>query len=241
MTTTHDNAPATPESRFELEKQIIAYLKDNPDFLIRHPEALANVDMPSRWEGEEGVVDMQQVMLERLRGEIENLSSCAQDVIETSRSNMSSQTRVHAAVLALLGARNMEQLARIIQDDLPLLLDVDVATIGFSRSNIVVTALNSDSVLRFEPDFIVSILGENADTRLVSEMRDDGTLFGPGAGLVRSAGIARLRRGLDVPEGVLALGSRTEGMFNPGQGSDLLNFVARVVERLTHRFLEPEM
>ena len=88
------------------EDRVGAYLLEHPDFLVRHPHVLKAMTVPSRASGD-GVVDMQHFMLERLREEIGDLRDCAQDVIETSRYNMSVQTRTHAAVLALLAARTL--------------------------------------------------------------------------------------------------------------------------------------
>lgn len=39
-----------------------------------------------------------------------------------------------------------------------------------------------------------------------------------------------------LPEGVLALGTRTEGTFHPQQGTELLSFLARVVEHAVRRW-----
>ncbi|MEI9985008.1 MAG: hypothetical protein WDN69_18470 [Aliidongia sp.] len=50
-------------------------------------------------------------------------------LIATSRSNLSSQQRIHAAVLALLAATSFEQLIQTVTTDLAVLLDIDVVTL----------------------------------------------------------------------------------------------------------------
>ena len=82
---------------------------------------------PKRWKGD-GIVDLQKSMLDRLRDEMTDLRNGTRDLVETSRSNMSSQARVHAAVLALLRADGLEAFVHTVTDELPLLLDVDVAS-----------------------------------------------------------------------------------------------------------------
>ena len=84
---------------------------------------------PARWSGDT-VVDMQRYMVESLRGEIAGLRDCANEVIETSRANLAIQSRTHAAVLALVAAPDIDQLIRAVSDDLPILLDVDVAVLS---------------------------------------------------------------------------------------------------------------
>ncbi len=212
---------------------VMDYLRRHPDFLTR-PDVLEAISPPGRWDGDgDGVVDMQQFMLERLREEIDNLRNCAQDVIETSRVNMSTQNRTHAAVLAVLAAGDFDHLVRIIGDDLPLLLDVDVVTIGFEPSK--TRGLVSPNIQRYAEDYVDSCLGAENNVLLLNEVDDDGTIFAAAAGLVRSAALGRLRPGLSMPSGMLALGSRGHA-FHPGQGSELIWFLTRVVERCVNRW-----
>ena len=51
---------------------VIAYLREHPDFLDRHPEALRLVRPPTRKTGD-GVLDFQHFMLERLRSDVVRL------------------------------------------------------------------------------------------------------------------------------------------------------------------------
>ena len=217
-------------------EKIKEYLRLHPDFLANHPDVLESLMTPSRW-ADDGVVDMQQFMLERLRDEITNLRQCAQELIDTSRSNMASQTRAHASVLALLKAVDFEHMVRIVNDDLPLLLDIDVVTIGFEPVDSFVDRMGVANIRRYGEGVLDTMLGFGRDVQLLTEVDDDGTVFGSAAGLVRSAAMARLRPGLSVPTGMIALGSRAN-VFEPGQGTELIGFLARVAERCVHRWLE---
>ncbi len=218
-------------------ERVADYLKRNPDFLERHPEVLKVLTPPER-HGGDGVIDIQRYMVERLRGEIENLRNCAVDLIGTSRSNLSNQTRTHAAVLAIMAAEDFTHFLRIMADDLPLLLDVDAVVIGFEPAAGALPELAPPDIRRLSEGILEHLMDGGRQVILASEMNDDGTIFGSASGLVRSAALARLRPGLRTPAGLLALGSRTPGTFNPGQGTDLIAFMARVVERHIHRWLE---
>ena len=124
-----DQAPAEDVSG----DAVADYLRRHPDFFTGRLDLLSDMAAPDRWS-DDSVVDMQRFLAERRLGEIDDLRNCAQEVIETSRTNMSVQTRTHAAVLAMLSAADLEHLLRVINDDLPLLLDVDVVTLGRSRN-----------------------------------------------------------------------------------------------------------
>lgn len=222
-------APGTDVS----DEQVAAYLCEHPDFFAKRAALLQTMTPPARWSGDT-VIDMHRYMVESLRGEIAGLRDCANEVIETSRANLAIQSRTHAAVLALVAAPNLEHLMRAVTDDMPILLDVDVATLsieprpGPERMLDGIGRLHSGDVDRF--------VGPGRDVALYREMADDGTVFGAAAGLVRSAAIARIRYGEDWP-GLLAFGSRRDGSFHAGQGTELLRFLAKVAEVCLVRLL----
>jgi len=235
---THDSdgaAVAAAEEDNELDAQRVAsYLRRHPDFLARNADLLKGMAAPDRWSGDE-VVDIQRYMVESLRGELDGLRNCTQEVIEISRTNLASQSRTHAAVLALLAAADLDQLSRVVVDDLPLLLDIDIAVLGFEPSER--GPLVAAEIRGLSAGVTDRLVGTGKDIALCKAMIDDEGLFGAALTLVRSGAIARLRPGADAPPGVLALGSRDEAAFHPGQGTKLITFLARVTERCVQRLL----
>ena len=83
--------------------RVVEYLRQNPDFFVKHPDALQTIQAPSRTLGE-GVYDLQQAMIDRLRGEIETLKGDRHELLSATRANMQTQSRIHDCVLRLLGA-----------------------------------------------------------------------------------------------------------------------------------------
>jgi len=220
------------------DQDVGQYLIDNPAFFSRNPDVLVQMKTPGE-ERADGVVDFQTVMVDRLRDEIQNLAACTQDVISTSRSNMTYLTRTHACVLALLSAQDVAHMARIITDDLPLLLDVEYVAFGFEQDMKAQAALRLPGVRMFPIGYIDAQVGEGGDVFLLRDMLDDGTVFGDDCDAVRSGAFARLRPSAHTASGLLVLGSTTPGAFHPGQGTDLLNFLARVTEKLFLKWLSP--
>ena len=218
---------------------VVSFLENHPDFFSDRQDLLSNMVAPSRWTGD-GIVDMQRFLADRRLREIDDLRGCAQEVIETSRNNLFVQKRTHAAVLALLKGKGLDQLLRIISDELPMLLDVDIIVLGFeppgldpgvlSRADAEVKNLNAGEVDR--------ILGRNKDIALLQDVEESSEgstgLFGAASGLVRSAGLARLFPGCKMPLGVMGLGTRTQS-FSPGQGTEMIAFFARVIEICLNR------
>jgi len=213
------------------------YLLDNPGFFTRNPDILVHFQGPLSVERGDGVVDFQSAMVDRLRDEIQNLTACTQDVIETSRTNMTYLTRTHAAILALLAAQDAAHMARIITTDLALLLDVDVVAFGFEQHTKAEAALRLPGVRMLPIDFLDAQIGEGGDVALIRDSLDDGTVFGDDHVHVCSSALVRMRPSATTAGGLIALGSTIPGAFHPGQGTDLLNFLARVCEKLFQKWL----
>lgn len=244
-----DQAPAEDVSG----EDVADYLRRHPDFFTDRLDLLSDMTAPDRWS-DDSVVDIQRFQAERRLGEIDELRNCAQEVIETSRTNMSVQTRTHAAILAMLAATDVEHLLGVINDDLPLLLDVDVVALGFEVSGspesgpkavpgeALSVLLAQADVQKLPEGGVDGFLGAEENVRLLRDIGDEAevgsALFGAAAGLARSAALARLRPGREVPSGLVALGSRVSA-FGRGQGTELIGFLARVLESCLHRLVEP--
>ena len=230
------------EAARELEPaEVAAYLRRHPDFLASRPDLVAVLAPPERDLGD-GVVDMQRFMVERLRSDVARLKLVQRKLISTSRNNLTSQGRVHAAVLALLGATSFEHLITVITDELTMLLDIDAVGLCVESSQHGSGQLpsNTAGVQMLEPGSADELLG-NVHVLLRSDVIGDPALFGPQASsLVRSDALVRLKVSRHAPAGLLALGARRPGVFHPGQGTELLVFLGQVIEHLIRAWLDLE-
>ena len=217
------------------ETDVAEYLRKNPQFFQKYTDIMSEVVAPERWTGD-GVVDLQRVMLDRNSSELNELRNCAQEVIETSRSNMLTQARTHASVLAVLTAKTFEHLVQIINTDLPVLLNVDMISIGFESSHVSDRRLITEHIRQLPLGEVDRLIGIDQDICLYSEILDNGTLFGKSAGQVRSSAVARIRSSKSSPIGIMALGSCGD-VFHPRQGSELIRFLCSVLEILIHQEL----
>lgn len=237
MTASQEPArPVDPAESVPTAEQVETFLRANPSFLNERPDLIAVLAPPSRFEAG-AVVDLQTMMLQRLREESRDLRDAANLLISTTRSNMIIQTRTHAGVMAMLGADSFDRLIHVVRYDLPLLLDVDTVSLCFETS-----ASNPPDItdVRWVPDgSVAQLLGgtEHPMCRMIEEVSDDGQVFGEASGIVRSAAVARVAPGSGISSGLIALGARERGAFHSGQASDLLIFLARVAETCLHRWL----
>lgn len=217
--------------------QVADYLRQHPEFLLRHPELLDMQVAPGRGKGD-GVADLQQYMVERLRRDIARLKADQDDLLANSRDNLSTQDRIHKAVLALLGAQTLEHFVEIIATDLAVLLDVDAVVLCIEVVDGKAAKLRLDGVQLLAPGTVDRVLGADRAALLRDDTTGDAEIFDSGAGLVRSDALIRLRIGDGAPPGLIAFGTRHPGYFDSGQGTELLHFLARITEHCLRAWLD---
>ncbi len=223
-------------------QQVVDYLRRHPDFLLRHAALLDGQVAPARRLGVEQqgdrVLDLQHFMVERLRRDIARLRADQDDLLANSRDNLSTQDRVHRAVLALIGAESFEKLIEAVATDLAVWLDVDVATLCVEAIDDSIPRSNIEGVRILTRGTIASLMAPNREVVLRDDVHGEVEVFGEAAALVRSDALIRLDFGEDKPIGLLAFGTRHPGYFNPGQGTELLSFLARVLEHCVRAWLK---
>lgn len=211
------------------DDRVAAYLRDNPDFLARFPDLLSSMAAPERALGD-GVSDIQKAMIGRLRTEVARINARQDEIILTSRANLNTQGRVHECVIALLAAKSFEQAIQIITTDFAVMLDLDVVTLCIEAEEGSPSPLRTQGLRMLSAGAVDATMGDNKRVRLRSDAAPDPEIFGGGATLVRSAAFIRLEISEYTPPALIAFGARRTGKFHAGQGTELLNFLGRVVE-----------
>ena len=120
------------------------------------------------------------------------------------------------------------------------MLDVDVVTLCAEarQGSALPGQAPTSGVFVLEPGSIDMLVGPGSRVRLGADMPPDPGVFGPAAGLVRSQALVRLSASRRAPAGLLAIGSRKADKFDAGHGTELLDFLARVLERLFRAWLD---
>lgn len=210
------------------EGQVFDYLQANPDFFNRHPELFKKLNPPGVDRGE-GVVDFQQHMVRRLQGYVRELDDYQNRLVEATRSNFSNQQRIHNAVLMLLDPQSLEETLHVICHEWVDLLGVDAITVNLECTQAL--ARQERDIRRLTRGYVKKVMGDEHAVILRGSVEADRRIFGPAAPLVRAEALVRLYPHSGQPGGILAFGTRNGDSFYPGQGTELLRFVGRVVER----------
>lgn len=239
MTTGPGQITTNPMDELTAE-DVAAFLLEHPDFLARRPDLLRHLLPPVGPERGQGIVDIRERILEKLRGEVGRLSDQQQLLVDTTRANMMNLRRVHAAVLHLLSCRGLEAMVQAITGDLAVLLDLDAANLVVEQPAGPVAVIGPAGLGMAHAGTINRAMGR-ADVALQSDILGSVEIWGHQAGLIRSQALVRLRlgEGEDMTPALLAFGSADPDMFHPGQATDLLLFLAGVVERVIAAYLDP--
>lgn len=218
------------------EKDILAWLKANPNFIQRHPDILEHLTPPKENMGK-GVADFQHYMVQRLKKDRDSITETTRDLIEVSRMNMNSVTRIHEATLKLLEARNFVQFIQAITMDLSTILDVDMSVLVVEASTGDIPNMHASGI-KVVPAGTIAQWMQGETVLLQSDIQGTEAIYGGGARLVRSQAVLRVDISMQTPPAVLCFGSRDPEMFRDGAGTELVAHLARVVERMFRLWLD---
>lgn len=220
------------------EDQVRNFLLSHPDFLRRHPDLLAEITAPLRELG--GTVeDFQHHLLRRLQNNTKALKTKYDGLVDFCRDTMSVQSQVHEACLHVMRARNLELLLEVLTIDFPHLFDIDVVRLAIEADlpeqyKSLLGDPQESGIVFVEPGLIDSAIGEQKEFLLVADAQSATfpgfeEILAESASLVQSAALMRLPMEEMVRSVSLVFGSRHRERFHPGQGSELLMFLAQVV------------
>jgi hypothetical protein len=219
---------------------VAAYLAQHPEFFGDWPELLERLRLPSTTsaEGDSRVVDLRGALIERQRAQLRELARRRDEMVSAGRTNLQAQSRVHQAVLALLGAQSFEELIERTTSDLAVMLDLDAVALGVEQKAESLPPIRLGGVFQLERGTVERLVGAGRAARLRPAVAGDPLLYGSAAGLVRSDALVRLDISPLTPPALLALGSRHERHFDQGQGTELLQFLGAVLSQMIRVWLD---
>ena len=204
------------------------FLSDNPAFL-RDDDGL--LDELGLKVAAGNVVDFGPAVMARVHAAHQREATQRQQVEETARANFSAQAQTHGAVVDLLDSRNHSDLARRVDD---------LAQNRFGLAAGVI-ALESDALPPGGWKMLVDgqvdmILGGQQRLARMGFAPTALGLFGERAEAIKSMAMVRMAIWEPSRQGLLAFGSTDEMGFTEDMGTELVAFLARVVERTAERW-----
>lgn len=233
QTATTKKQPEMAETKEMTDSQKVAlYLKKNPDvlkkFILEHPDVIKKLSFPS--QNAKGVSDFYAFRAQKLEKELAHLKQRNKLLIQTSSDNLESQEKIHQLALDILNVQSIKHLLKLLRTYLSEQMDVDYTHLCLLEGSPLPQKLFaehevvSESTCRaiFEnPEDIVVLrtLYEDEDKKIHREWAEHA----------QSDGLLKISTPSGHMVGFLALVSGERDRFHPGQGADLLNFIARII------------
>jgi uncharacterized protein YigA (DUF484 family) len=204
------------------------FLSDNPEFLR---EDVGLLDELGLKVAAGNVVDFGPAALARVHAAHRREASQRQQLEETARANFSAQAQTHGAVIDLLDARNHSDLAWRLDELAQHRFGMTAAVIALEAAERVPAGWHM--LVEGQVDMILG--GSQRLARMGFAPTALG-LFGDKAQAVQSMAMVRMAIWEPARQGILAFGSPDPEGFTPDMGTELVAFLARVVERTAERW-----
>ncbi|HEX4708918.1 DUF484 family protein [Phenylobacterium sp.] len=215
------------EARLE-PASVRRFLSDNPQFLTADQGLLAELGLKIAVGN---VVDFGPAVMARVHAAHQREASQRQQVEETARANFSAQAQTHGAVIDLLDARNHSDLARRVDELAQQRFGLAAGTIALETDGHPPAGWRK--LVEGQVDMILG--GPQRLARMGFAPTALG-LFGERAEAIKSMAMVRMAIWEPSRQGLLAFGSTDAEGFTEDMGTELVAFLARVVERTAERW-----
>lgn len=181
------------------------------------------------------IIDFQFEAMSRLRKQVDALGESHASLLAAARSRGDAQSRIHAAVLAMMDASSPEHFIHVLTQDWVDILGVDAVAIALETSPEAVR-LAPPGLQFIGPGQLAAWL-DGGSAVGARDVEIGLPLFGPAAGLIKSQALIRLPMADRWPRGLLALGSRVPDAFETLANVELLSFLGAVSARCLGHWL----
>ena len=217
--------------------EIAEYLQDHLDFFEQHTELVRELKLPTD-SGE--AISLVEFQLRKLRDHIRQLEKENDHMIETARINSVLFEKTRSLVLSLLDARDLADLAIVLDEKLANGFDIPVVRLLLSDQFNVVDGLSLIQAVEAESLEEGGKLAQTVSDKApsIGRLTSDGrtALFGKDADTIESSATLALVRGHTY--GLLALGHPDPAHFQSNQDTLFLDHIGEALALILPRLLD---
>ncbi len=235
-------ATAGPAIESDFDEALKARILARPDIVLDDIDVMRRLVEAGHGPVQaDNVIDLRAMAMDRLETRLLQLEETHQAVIAAAYDNLASTRQIQSALLRLLDETGFEGFLGALGGEVAQILKIaSVRLVLESPQDAREPSLRrvSEVVTVAAPGAVAAAMQGQAGRQVV--LRDhvaDSGLHGARAGVVRSEALLRLDLGEGRLPGMLVLGSADAAQFRPGQGTDLLAFLASGFERMLRRWL----
>ena len=204
------------------------FLSDNPEFITGDDGLLDELGLKVAGGN---VVEFAPAAMARVHAAHQREAIQRQQIEETARANFSAQAQTHGAVVDLLDARNHSDLARRVDELAQQRFGLAAGVIALETEGHPPAGWRM--LVESQVDMIIG--GPQRLARMGFAPTALG-LFGERADDIKSMAMVRMAIWEPARQGLLAFGSTDPAGFTEDMGTELVAFLARVVERTAERW-----
>jgi len=234
----------TPQSKntadtTDLERQIVKFLRDHPNFFEQHPDLLADMTLSHTTGSAISLIERQVSIL---REQKEAARKKLQTLIQNATANERLNERLNSLTLALLDTETLDDVLEIVQTRLSKDFDADAVVIRLFNNGHPSLAKRAEIIDWSEP-----VLG--AFEKVIRERRPVcgrlghgqlESLFNDDAGNIASAALIPLVESENSVScyGMVAIGSHDRERFRADMGTLFLAQLGKILARVLKNYLK---
>lgn len=226
----------------EIEKTVVKYLRDHPEFFEAHLDLLADMILPHERHGAVSLVERQ---VQILREQKDDAKKKLNNLVTHARTNEKLSSQINQLILALLDATDLDSVLEIVQNRLSKDFNADTVVVRLFNTGQHPALANHPDVV----DWSEPALG--AFEKIIKERRPAcghlkpgqlESLFSDEAGQIASAALIPLVEDEHSRTcyGMLAIGSHERDRFRADMGTLFLSQIGHILARVLKRTLEQD-
>lgn len=223
----------------ELERQVVKYLREHPDFFAHHPDLLVDMNLPHVTGGAISLVERQVAVL---REQKEATRKKLHTLVQNAQINERLNERLNSLILALLDTDSLDAVLDIVQTRISKDFEADAVVVRLFNTGHPAMASRPEIVDWSEP-----VLG--AFEKVIRERRPVcgrlghgqlESLFSDDAGQIASAALIPLVESENSKNcyGMLAIGSHDRERFRADMGTLFLSQLGKILARVLKKYLK---
>ena len=229
-----------------MEDTVRAELLADPSIILNDQELMDSLLAATDIKLGTKVVDLRHVAMTRLSDKLGALEGTHESVVAAAYQNLLGTKQIHQAVIELLSKKSLDDFVVYFKSELLKILSVDCIFILLEKPH---SSVNTLIPTEYRPiiqtvmsGFVNTYITQGGLTELSKVKLRKATsvtnqLFENASNQIESEACVQVNLSENKITGMIAFGSSDENFFEPGQGTDLLQFFASACERMLERWI----
>jgi hypothetical protein len=212
---------------------VLNFLRQSPDFFLRHPSALSELNLPHESGQAISLIERQ---IDILRERNMTMRRRMNELLQAARSNDEIFAKTRSLNLALLEVNNWPELNEVLATHVLVDFEADFVCAHLCKAHL---ALALDHIQHHNEQMPLQYLRNSSSALCTTLRREELTQMFPLSNHEDSGSAAILNLSLINGSGALCIGSRDPGRFARDMDTLFVTYIADVVAKVMNRLATP--